>query len=98
LGIVNDTLFDWDDANIGHIAEHDVTPEEAEPIILGDPLDSDFDTVNGEERWSYLGETGEGRILRVWLTVRGPKMRVVTSFEPSKSQINLYLEWKAGLQ
>jgi uncharacterized DUF497 family protein len=95
---MNDALFDWDDANIGHIAEHDVTPEEAEEVILGDPLDSDFDTVNREERWSYLGETTDGRILRVWLTLRGQKMRVVTAFEPSRSLINLYLEWKAGLQ
>ena len=43
--------FDWDSANIGHIARQDVTPEEAEQVILGDPLDFGFDPdVNGEER------------------------------------------------
>jgi hypothetical protein len=26
---MNESLFDWDKANIGHIAEHDVVPEEA---------------------------------------------------------------------
>jgi len=26
---MNDALFDWDDANILHVADHDVTPEEA---------------------------------------------------------------------
>jgi hypothetical protein len=36
---MNDALFDWDDANILHVAEHDVTPEEAEEVILRDPLD-----------------------------------------------------------
>ena len=36
---MNDELFDWDNANVGHIAEHDVTPEEAEEVLLGDPLE-----------------------------------------------------------
>lgn len=36
---MNDDLFDWDDANILHLAEHDVQPDEAEEVILGDPLD-----------------------------------------------------------
>ena len=36
-------IFDWDDANVTHIAEHDVAPEEAEEVILGDPLDVEFD-------------------------------------------------------
>ena len=34
---MNHELFDWDDANIRHIAEHDVNPEEAEEVVLGDP-------------------------------------------------------------
>ncbi len=31
--------FDWDDANIQHLAEHDVGPDEAEYVIMHDPLD-----------------------------------------------------------
>jgi uncharacterized DUF497 family protein len=50
-------IFDWSAANVGHIAEHGVTPEEAEEIVLGDSMEMDFDVVNGEERWSYVGET-----------------------------------------
>jgi len=95
---MNNSLFDWDSANIMHIAEHDVTPEEAEEAILGEPLDVGFDVVNGEERWPYLGETNEGRILRVVITMRGERIRVLTAFEPSRFQKNLYLERKAGLQ
>lgn len=95
---MNELLFDWDTANIAHIAEHDVEPEEAEEAIQGEPLDYAFDVVNGEERWSYLGETGEGRILRVLITMRGERVRVLTAYEPSRHQRNLYLEWKAGLQ
>ena len=91
-------LFDWDDANIGHIAEHEVEPEEAEEVVLGDSLDVGFDVVNGEERWSYLGETSGSRILRVVITMRGERIRVLTAFEPLKYQKNFYLEWKARLQ
>lgn len=39
---MNELLFDWDDANI---AEHDVTPEEAEEVIFSDSLETDFDAV-----------------------------------------------------
>ena len=69
--------FDWDDANIGHIAAHEVTPEEAEQVLLSDSLELDCDLdINGEERWSYLGETSRGRILTIVFTMRGDKMRV----------------------
>ena len=95
---MDDELFDWDDANILHLAEHDVAPEEAEEVLLGDPLDVGFDVVNDEERWSYLGETNEGRILRVVITMRGERVRVLTAFEPSRFQKNFYLEQKAGLR
>jgi hypothetical protein len=47
---MNEALFDWDSANIGHIAEHDVAPEEAEEVILRNPLDIGLEVVDGEER------------------------------------------------
>ena len=95
---MNNALFDWDSANIGHIAEHDVIPEEAEEVILGDPFDIGLEVVDGEERSSQLGETKEGRILRVVLTFRGQRMRVVTAFEPGKQWKTFYLEQRAGVQ
>jgi uncharacterized DUF497 family protein len=89
--------FDWDKNNIDHIAEHDVTPEEAEQVILGDPLELGFDPdVNGEDRWTHLGETNRGRILLVIITTRGEQIRVVTSFEAERQDKLLYLETKAG--
>ncbi len=95
---MDDALFDWDDANIGHIAEHDVTPEEAEEAMLGDPLDVGYDVINGEERSSHVGETNEGRILWVVMTFRGERMRVVSAFEPGKKWKIFYLEQRVGLQ
>jgi uncharacterized protein len=91
------TLFDWDYHNIGHIAEHDVIPEETEQVLLGDPLEVDFEPdENYEERWTYLGETERGRILMVIITVRGDKMRVVTAYDAENRDKRLYLETKAG--
>ncbi|HUX44351.1 MAG TPA: BrnT family toxin [Terracidiphilus sp.] len=89
--------FDWDGANIGHIAEHDVKPDEAEEVLLGDPLDFAFQPEEGsEERWAYLGETNTGRILQVVITLRSEKIRVVTAYDASKHEKRLYLETKLG--
>lgn len=90
--------FDWDEANIGHIAEHGITPEEAEEVLEGDPSDLDFQPDEGEERWAYLGETSSGRILNVVITLRGERIRVVTAFDASKQDKLLYLETRARLQ
>jgi uncharacterized DUF497 family protein len=92
---MNDALFDWDDANIGHIAEHDVTPEEAEEAMLGDPLEMDFEwSEEGEGRWTYIGETTPGRFLQVIITTRGERFRVVTAFEPIRRFKLIYLRSK----
>ena len=92
---MNDSLFDWDSANIGHIAEHDVTPEEAEEVILGNPLEIGFDiSADGEHRWSYVGETGRGQVLQVVVTRRGEKIRIVTAFEPTRRDKLFYLKTK----
>jgi len=49
--------FDWDEANIGHVARHSVLPEEAEQVILNDPVDVGMEIVEGEERYLNLGAT-----------------------------------------
>lgn len=62
--------FDWDEANISHIARHEVTPEEAEQAILNNALDLDAETVNGEERFLSIGITNRGRLLVIATTMR----------------------------
>jgi hypothetical protein len=34
---MNELLFDWDAASIVHVAEHEVSPEEAEEVVLSGP-------------------------------------------------------------
>ncbi len=92
---MNDSIFDWDDANIGHIAEHGVYPDEAEEIVLGDTLEMGFEKSElGEDRWSYVGETLRGRVLQVVITMRGEKIRVVTAFRPTTRDEISYLKYR----
>jgi uncharacterized DUF497 family protein len=64
-------LFDWDDENRSHIARHDVTPEEAEQVLLNDPIDGGTQDHEGEERFVEVGMTDAMRILVVITTQRG---------------------------
>ncbi len=76
--------FDWNEANIAHIARHLVTPDEAEQVAANDPLELEVQLRNGEERIIHLGETDAGRVLFVIVTVRGEKIRVVTAHPANK--------------
>lgn len=96
---MDDELFDWDDANILHLAEHEVTPEEAEEVMIGDTFELDFEKSDrGEDRWSYIGETARGRVLQVVITIRGERIRVVTAFRPTARDEISYLEYRMERQ
>jgi uncharacterized DUF497 family protein len=85
-----DIEFEWDEANIGHLARHGVVPEEAEQVILGDPVDLGVEVVEGEERYLSIGSTKGGRVLLVVTALRQDRVRVVTAFEPIKRLIRFY--------
>ena len=84
--------FDWDKANICHVARHSVLPEEAEQVVLNDPLDLGIEIVEGEDRHANLGATLRGRVLLVVTTWREDRVRVVTAFEPIKRLIQFYYQ------
>jgi uncharacterized protein len=84
--------FDWDEANIGHVARHRVRPEEVEQVILNDPVDLGIEIIEGEERYLNVGATERGRILLVVTTWREHRVRVVTAFEPIKRLVRFYYQ------
>ena len=88
----NGIEFDWDPANLSHIAEHGVTPNEAIQVLENDPVDLDYQVVEGEGRWVAVGVTNRGRFLVVVLTIRRSKVRVVTAFDADKRYQKVYLE------
>jgi uncharacterized DUF497 family protein len=84
--------FDWDEANIGHIAEHDITPIEAEEVIRNRPIVVEYQNRAGEPRIRQIGETSTGRILTVVTTRRGQSIRVVTAFPAKRRQRAQFLQ------
>ena len=91
-------IFDWDEANQRHLARHKVTPQEAEEVVLGDPLDIELQTAEGsggEERILHVGETRKGRILELVSTWRGGKARILSAWDaPRQSKLDYLTEMR----
>jgi hypothetical protein len=86
--------FNWDDANRDHLARHGVTPQEAEEVVLGEPLDTELQMAGGsgeEERQLQLGETAKGRILQLLTTWRAGQVRVISAWDAPKQLKTYYL-------
>jgi uncharacterized protein len=89
--VTDDLLFDWDKANLDHIARHHIAPREVEQVFANEAVDIDFDVVNGEERWTSVGHTEALRILLVVWTMREEYIRPVTAFAAGKVLVKNYL-------
>jgi uncharacterized DUF497 family protein len=84
--------FEWDQGNLRHIAEHDVSPEEAEYVLLHDPVELEYQDWHGdEERFQEVGVTASGRFLVVLSTVRGIRLRVLTAYDAPNYAMEEYL-------
>ena len=84
-------MFEWDEDNIRHIAEHGVTPDEAEQVLFNDPTEAVLQIHEGEERHHQFGVTDEGRCLVVVTTWRSESvLRVVTSYPVSPALRRAY--------
>jgi len=88
--------FDWDDANLAHIARHGISPAEVEEVFVDTPLPLAIDERGGEERHTELGETASGRLLVVVWTRRRRKIRVVTAFPANRKWRRFYRQVKEG--
>jgi hypothetical protein len=44
--------FEWDNANLKHVARHRVTPAEAQEVLRNDPIEVGYDVIEGEGRWT----------------------------------------------
>ncbi len=86
--------FDWDAANLKHIARHGITPEEAEEAVLIEPLEADVQPHESEKRMLCFGRAKSGRLLTILYTERRGKIRVVTAYAMTKQQQRMYFEGK----
>ena len=93
MSSLNDVAgFEWDEANIAHIARHNVTPEEAEEVFFDkdNALDEDIKHSTLEKRLIIIGKTQKGRLLYQIFTKRGDKIRVISSRDINKKEVILY--------
>jgi uncharacterized DUF497 family protein len=84
------TMFEWDRNNLRKIRAHQIKREEAEQVVLNDPIPMDDQEVEGELRFVYYGETNAGRLLAVVATERGDNVRVVTAYDLNARQRRSY--------
>jgi len=86
--------FDWDAANVRHLAKHRITRWEFEQTMLDDPIVIDFTDETGEERWYALGATERLRVLFLVFTYREERIRPITGWDADKKLRELYFRKK----
>lgn len=83
--------FDWDEANTGHLARHEVTRGEFEEAFRHPRLEEQF-SAGGEHRVWALGQTDAGRYLTLVYTLREGKIRAVTAHTTKRRYRRVYDE------
>ncbi len=85
------TTFDWDTANISHIARHNVISEEVEEALF-DPrkIGTLAYQVENEPRWAVLGKSNQGRVLFIVFTRRNNLIRVITARDATNKEKRRY--------
>lgn len=84
--------FAWDDANISHIARHNVKPGEAEEVFSDKRryLLEDNKHSNIEKRFILIGKTRKERMLFIVFTTREEKIRVISARDTKRKEEILY--------
>lgn len=86
-------MFDWDEANINHIARHKVEPDEAEDAYLDENAKPAPAYNQGrEERRAIIGKTYGGRILFMVYTYRGDLVCILSARSADSSEKRKYLQ------
>ena len=88
--------FDWDDANLRHLARHHISRLEFEQANANRSIIVDFSNESGEERWFAVGATDNVRILFLIYTFRGDRIRPIAGWDASKALRESYFKAKHG--
>jgi uncharacterized DUF497 family protein len=84
------TGFDSDVHNVGHVAAHDVMPQEVEEAVRGRNVIFPAAPKSGEKRWKLFGRTAAGRYLVVVFTIRRKRFRTVTAYTMNQAERRIY--------
>ena len=89
---MSDFKFQWDQANINHLADHGITPSEAEQVFSRFFVERVTDLVDGEECYQALGQTDKGRYLLIAFTERGEYIRPITGWDMKLEEYAEYVQ------
>jgi len=87
------TGFQWDEGNAAKNRDkHDVSQSECEQVFFNQPLVLRRDSKHSEKesRFYVLGRTDRERLLFVVFTIRGDKIRVISSRDMTASEKQRY--------
>ena len=84
-------IFDWDPANVDHIAQHGISSAACEEAYRNGPMVIEHQSRNDELRRLCLGETDDGTLLTFVVTERKGKIRFVTAYPMHHRQRGIYL-------
>jgi uncharacterized DUF497 family protein len=60
--------------------------------MSNDPMDLDYEMIDGEVRYRSVGVTNRGRVLTAVWTIRDGRIRAVTSFPAGAADKRAFLE------
>lgn len=78
--------LDWDEANIAHIARHNVTPDEVDEAFEEKHLV--YKSRDG--RYTLLGRSAAGRYLMIAFAVNVGVVRVITTRDMNRAEKKRY--------
>jgi len=76
--------FDWDKHNEAHLARHGFSRRDAEDVLSGNHILSEFQIEGDEQRWIAVGVTRAERVLEIVFAVRGEAVRLITGWLADK--------------
>ncbi len=84
--------FDWDEHNERHLARHGISRLDAEDILAGDQILTEYQVEGGEQRWIAVGATRTGRILSIVFAIRYDTLRPITGWAADKETVGEFLK------
>lgn len=81
--------LEWDDENIEHIAQHNVSPQEVEEVCFGQHIAF----LGRNRRYILYGKSNGGRHLKVVLERRhGTVFRPITAYDMTDKEKHKYIK------
>ena len=84
--------FEWDEHNMGHLGEHDISPWEVEELYAGGPVWIKDKKTGQPDRYQMIGKTSDGRLLTVIVLCKHASraLRAITGWPATEGQKTHY--------